>query len=166
MENKYIQLADRLWESVEQGELTPVTLAEVLERQLFFQRVSGRSPGDGWERTYPAEYVCIPAPIAQIILESLRSMKKSRGGQKRSWGQRQTNNILMDKALSYKDALVAKGEKAIDAEYEAAKWIKKADRLKRDVETIRRAMQQRSGAINRDAKSGIQHRRQRRLGAS
>ncbi len=76
MENKYIQLADRLWEFVEQGELTPVTLAEVLERQLFFQRVSGQSPGDGWERTYPAEYVCIPAPIAQIILEVFAQHEK------------------------------------------------------------------------------------------
>lgn len=54
----------------------------------------------------------------------------------------------MDKALSYKDALVSKGEKAVNAEIEAAEWIKKADRLKRDVETIRRAMQVRSAAIN------------------
>jgi hypothetical protein len=143
-----------------------VTLAEVLERKLFFQHVSGRNPGTGWERTYPGEYVCIPVSVAQEILKSLRRVPKTQGGQKRSWGQRQINNILMDKALSYKDALVSKGEKAVNAEIEAAEWIKKADRLKRDVETIRRAMQVRSAAINCDAKSGIQRRRRVRLAAS
>jgi hypothetical protein len=167
MEDKYFVFANWLWDSVEPAELNDVvTLAEVLERQAFLQRRSWRNTGKGCERTYPSEYVCIPMPVAEKIVQALRRAPKSRGGRKRSWGERQINNILMDKALSYKDALVSKGEKAVNAEIEAAEWIKKADRLERDVETIRRAMQVRSAAINFDAKSGIQRRRRVRLAAS
>ena len=155
MEEKYVELADRLWGSVEPEELNAVTLAEVLERQLFFQHVSGRNTGNGFEPTYTRKYVCIPEAIAEEIVKSLRRAKKDRGGQKRSWNQRQINNILIDKALSYKDALVSKGESAIDAEHAAAEWIQKGDGLGRTVETIRRDMQRRSGAINRDAESTI-----------
>ena len=132
-----------------------MTLDEVLERQLFLQRVSARNTDTGFERTYTSGYVCIPESIAKEIVQYLRRAKKPRGRQKRSWNQREINDVLMDKALSHKDTLVSKGETAVNAEIEAAEWIQKGDSRGRNVETIRRDMQRRSGAINRDAKSPI-----------
>jgi hypothetical protein len=115
-------------------QLDSKSISEILATSLFFAILDGK------------DEIGLPIDIAQQVVKHLKTARRSRGNQRKSWGDIKNLRNACIKAKRHKEELIKTGMSAGDAEYETAKLFAKS--LKLRIETFRRAMQNKIAEVD------------------